>query len=103
MCDQEEEMINHVLLTCVFARSAWAVVCAVLGKPEWTPTAQDSLHTWLRDKQGTNNLPRKDLHTIFILMLWELWKHGNAIVFDGASPSREVLLGRVRTKVCPGR
>ena len=72
LCDQEDETINHVLLTCVFARSTWAVVCAALGKPEWMPTVQDSLHTWLRDKQGPSNLRCKDLHTIFILTLWEL-------------------------------
>ena len=98
LCDQEDETINHVLVTCMFARSTWAVVCEALGKPEWTPMVHDSLHTWLRDKQGPLNLWRKDLHTIFILTLWELWKHRNAIVFDGASPSREVLLGRVRTE-----
>ena len=96
--DQEEETINHVLLMCVFARSTWVVVCEALGKPDWTLTAQDSLRTWLRDKQGPNTLRRKDLHTIFILTLWELCKHGNSIVFDGASPSMEVLLVRVRSE-----
>jgi hypothetical protein len=28
--------------------------------------------------------------------MWELWKHKNAIVFDGAQPSCEVLLRRIR-------
>ena len=43
LCDQEEETINHVLLTCVFARAIWVVVCEALGKWDWTPTAHDSL------------------------------------------------------------
>lgn len=30
---------------------------------------------------------RKDTRIVSTLMLWELWKHRNAIVFDGASPS----------------
>lgn len=34
--------------------------------------------------------------TILGLTLWELWKHRNAIVFDGARPSCEVLLSRIR-------
>ena len=69
-----------------------------MGKLDWTPTAQDTLGPWLREKQEPHNLRRKDLHTIFILTLWELWKHRNAIVFDGASPSMSVLLSRVRSE-----
>ena len=98
LCDQEDETIDHVLLTCVFARSAWAAVCEALGMLDWTPTAHDSLAIWLAEKHGTNGWHKKDLHTVFLLTLWELWKHRNAIVFDGASPSLGVLLGRVRSE-----
>ena len=65
---------------------------------DWTPTAHDSLAIWLAEKHGTNGWHKKDLHTVFLLTLWELWKHRNAIVFDGASPSLGVLLGRVRSE-----
>lgn len=98
LCDQEEETINHVLLTCVFARTMWAAICEALGRPEWTPTPRDSLGQWLCGKQGPSNMSRKDLHTIFALSIWELWKHRNAIVFDGASPSIELLLRRMRSE-----
>ena len=30
--------------------------------------------------------------------MWELWKHRNAIVFDGASPSVERLMDRVKSE-----
>ena len=98
LCDQEDETINHVLLTCVFARSTWGVICEALSKPDWTPTTQDYLDLWLDGKQGTNNWQKKDLLTIFVLTIWGLWKHRNAIMFDGASPSTGVLLGRVRSE-----
>ena len=65
-------MINHVLLTCMFTRSVWAVICQALGKLDWTPTAHDTLGSWLREKQEPHGLHREDLHTIFILTLWEL-------------------------------
>ena len=38
----------------------------------------------------------KDLRTIVALVWWELWKHRSGIIFDGARPSIEFLLGRVR-------
>ena len=37
----------------------------------------------------------KDLHTIFLLTMWELWKHRNAVVFDGVSPAIDYVLRRV--------
>ena len=96
LCDQEEETIDHVLLACVFAMTMWAAVCTTLVKPEWMPTPQDSLQSWLCTKQRMNTMATKDLHAILLLALWELWKHRNAIVFDGARPSIDQLLQRVR-------
>lgn len=45
-CDQEDETIDHILLTCVFARTVWRTLCSALGKPQWSPTAQDTLKDW---------------------------------------------------------
>ena len=95
LCDQEEETIDNVLLTCVFAREIWVAICTALGKPEWAPSTQDALKPWVCDKQPAANVARKDLHAILLLTLWELWKHRNAIVFDGASPSASQLIKRI--------
>ena len=98
LCDQEEETIDHVLLTCGFDRTIWMVVCRALGKPEWTPSAQDALMPWLCGKQAAGTMARKDLHTILLLTLWELWKHRNAVVFDGASPSTGSLMQKIEAE-----
>ena len=34
----------------------------------------------------------QDLNSLIILVAWELWKHQNVCVFEGARPSIEVLL-----------
>ena len=70
-------------------------ICQALGKPDWVPSQHDSLTSWLCGKIGPNKASTKDLRTILGLTLWELWKHRNAIVFDGARPSCEALLGRI--------
>ena len=67
-CDQEDETINHILLSCVFARTAWAAIYGSLDKPEWTPSPHDVLAEWAIDKKGVNNLSTKDLRTIFALV-----------------------------------
>lgn len=40
----------------------------------------------------------KDSRTILSLGLWELWKHRNAIVFDGATPSVAAVIAKVESE-----
>ena len=49
-CDQEEETLNHIVLTCVFARTIWRTICTTIGKPAWTPAWHDTLAVWCADK-----------------------------------------------------
>ena len=84
------------MLTCVFARVIWVEICQVLGKPDWVTSQHDSFTPWLCGKSGPYKASTKDLCTILGLILWELWKHRNAIVFDGARCLCEALLGRIR-------
>lgn len=37
----------------------------------------------------------KNMRALVTLALWELWKHRNSIVFEGASPSLEVVITRI--------
>ena len=80
--------MNHILLTCVFARTIWRTLCTTIGKPAWTPAWHDTLAVWCADKL-------KNMRVIISLVLWEIWKHRNAIVFDGASPSLAGLIMRI--------
>ena len=36
-----------------------------------------------------------DANTIIILGLWQIWKHRNSIVFDGATPSKNRIIHAV--------
>ena len=69
-------------------------MCSALGKPQWAPTAQDTLKEWCVARTSGVHKP-KELRALLTLGLQELWKHRNAVVFDGASPSMEVVVRRV--------
>ena len=88
--------MNHIMLQCAFSRSFWLQICTALSKPEWTPTQDDTLPSWLVNKGG-DGMPARDSRTIIILSLWELWKHRNGIVF-AATPRRLIdsLVGSFR-------
>ena len=64
------------------------MLCTTIGKLAWTPEGHDTLVDWCADKP-------KSMRVIITLVLWELWKHRNAIVFDGASPSLAGLITKI--------
>ena len=90
-CGQHEETIAHIMIGCAFAREVWSKVCLALGQPDSAPTATESLPEWCirQDEIGQH---RKLARTISILVLWELWIHRNAVIFDGEAPSTQKVL-----------
>lgn len=99
LCDQDQESIDHILVSCVFARPVWHLIMEAWGKLDWIPTQNDALLPW-----STSLLAQardmKDLHTLHLLVVWQLWKHRNVVVFDGARPSVREVIGRI---CCEGR
>ena len=41
--------------------------------------------------------------TIMVLVMWELWKHMNVVVFDGATPSIQRVMRKVDSEGCAWR
>lgn len=93
-CSQQVETINHILLTCVFARTLWLWIWDALGEPGNAPGTEDELVEWCSTRVATQCVTR-DLKAILTLCLWELWKHRNAIVFDGETPSLQTALRNI--------
>jgi hypothetical protein len=65
-----------------------------LRKPQWMLTPDAELIPWCNSCTATD-IKTKDSRTLISLGLWELWKHRNAIVFDGATPSAKVVVANM--------
>jgi len=88
LCDQEDETIQHILTTCVFARQFWFQILQPLNlgflvpNRRWTSFADWWKRSWKRvpkqHKQGFNSL--------VIHGAWILWKHQNGCIFYGSAP-----------------
>nr|BDI54638.1 retrotransposon protein, putative, unclassified [Triticum aestivum] len=77
----------------------WArQVGEALGRTDRKPSQDDILGEWLCSRNADGGTSRKDLHTVMLLVLWELWKHRNAIVFEGDSPSVHRLIHKVKAE-----
>jgi len=89
LCDQEEENIQHILTSCVFARQFWFEVLQPLNLSHLTPSRSiDSFADWWRRSwKKLQKQHRKGFNSLCILGAWILWKHRNACVFDGMTPN----------------
>jgi hypothetical protein len=86
LCDQEEETINHLLSSCVFARELWFILLQLVGLGAFAPqvleiTFQEWWH-WVLSSVGTPN--RRGLNSLIILGAWTLWRHHDDCVFNDA-------------------
>ena len=88
LCDQHEESINHLLLHCIHAREVWAKILPALGMGHAEPRMEESLMEWCT-RNGLDRLPRRRAKTVratCLLVMWELWKHRNGVMFDAKTP-----------------
>jgi hypothetical protein len=75
LCDQASETLDHILVSCVFAREFWFLLLQQFRLHSLAPTIGAVL---------------------IVLGAWILWKHPNRCVFDGISPSIPAALSQAR-------
>ena len=91
LCDQEEENIQHILTSCVFARQFWFAILQPLNLARLTPTRTVSFADWWKKaERKLQKQHKKGFNSLCILGAWTIWKHRNACVFEGASPNLQV-------------
>jgi hypothetical protein len=70
LCNQEEETIDHLLVTCVFARQFWLTILRQLNLQDISPQPDDrSLEWWRRSNLINGGAARRGLNSIIILGL----------------------------------
>ena len=75
--DQEKETINHLLVSCVFARQFWFFLLQHFGIHQLCPQLTDSsFDLWWENSSNTAaGLTRKGFNSLVILRAWTLWNH----------------------------
>ncbi|GJN03178.1 hypothetical protein PR202_ga20588 [Eleusine coracana subsp. coracana] len=98
LCDQEEEMIQHLLTTCVVAREVWYKLLQPLSLASSAPRRRELSFAdwWHKTMKKVKKEDRKGVNFLIILGDWIIWKHRNACVFDGAAPSVHTILSEVK-------
>lgn len=89
LCDQEEENINHLLSTCVFAREFWFFLLRRIGLHSLTPLSDEISFDdwWDKSSRRVPDHLKKGFNSIITLGAWTLWNLRNRCVFDGEPPN----------------
>jgi len=92
LCDQEDETVQHILTTCVFARQFWFAVLVPLNLVALVPNRRtvSMADWWLKAWRKVPKQHKKGFNSLVMLGAWILWKHRNACVFDGSAPCLQV-------------
>jgi hypothetical protein len=89
LCDQEDETVQHLLVSCVFAREVWVQILSKVGLQHLSPGRNEmGFQDWWRSAE--RRVPaarRKSFNSVVALGAWWIWKHRKSCVFEGSSPS----------------
>ena len=79
LCDQENEIVQHLLVSCVFACQVWYIILQKLGLASVAPqpTSNKFSSWWCQAVKGVPKGYRKGINSLIILVSWEIWKHQN--------------------------
>ena len=88
LCDQEPETINHLLVSCVFARLFWYNLLRKFGLDILAPQPglTSFLDWWEMISETVQGMVKKGLNSLISLGAWMIWNHRNKCVFDGQTP-----------------
>mgnify|MGYP005835639323 CR=1 FL=1 len=88
-CLQEEDMVDHILLLCPYAKEVWHLCFTEIRVTVRQPQSGDSLEPWwLQARNAISKTDRRGFDTTVIFVAWSLWKQRNARVFGRVAQQR---------------
>jgi hypothetical protein len=90
LCDQQEETIDHILISCPESAQFWWIVMNTIGRPDLFPASQNSfISWWSASRKGVAKQLRRGFDTVVVLGAWSIWKERNNRVFNQKQRSWE--------------
>ncbi|PNT60663.1 hypothetical protein BRADI_5g03062v3 [Brachypodium distachyon] len=93
--DLEEAALEEFFTLWDWLRGVWERLWTAWGHVEWVPNADATLREWWCSLPFPRRA-RTDFRTGIILVLWTIWNHRNDVVFNGASPSLQLVVLRLQ-------
>lgn len=95
LCGEYDETVNHIFTSCRLAMEMWSEVgswCKI--QPVFAFNFKDLMDI-PHVLRGDENF-KKAVHAVFMVTTWAIWKHRNAIFFEGQAPSSKRVLCEIK-------
>jgi hypothetical protein len=98
LCDQEDETVHHLLISCVFSREVWFRIFSLVNLRQLSPTTADLVFQdwWANLEAKVPYALRKGINSLVMLVAWWLWKQRNNCVFEGDPPSGNQIIQNIK-------
>jgi hypothetical protein len=89
LCEQESEIIDNLLVSCVFTRELWFFLLRQFGLQSLAPQLGSSsfMIWWQEASEAVNNLIKKGLNSLIILGAWIIWNHRKNVFLKEGHPA----------------
>jgi hypothetical protein len=96
LCNQDEETIDHLLVSCVFAKQFWFEFLRQANLQGLAPQSGtvSFLDWWTQATDRSMGMEKRGINSLIILGAWTLWKHWNCCVFYAMTPNLVVGLAQ---------
>jgi hypothetical protein len=82
LCSQEPELVDHLVIQCVFSREVWFSALRRCGWHHLAPSADDSFVTWwVHSRKQVAKEHRKAFNSLIIAIVWSIWLERNERCF----------------------
>lgn len=98
LCLQEEDIIDHILVHCGYAKEVWHLCLSRVGVgvPQSAQSATFAAW-WLEARKTIPTKQRRGFDTLVVVIAWSIWKQRNARVFGriGQQRTPHLLVGQI--------
>ena len=101
LCRNAPETALHLLAECRYTKRVWNLIAEWLAQPTLRPEVwRQSDHTlhWWTNITSCEDMPRKGIKSLSLLVIWEIWRERNARVFRKQETSAPGLLAKIKNE-----
>jgi hypothetical protein len=98
LCDQEDETVHHLLISCVFSREVWFRIFSLVNLRQFSPARADLVFQdwWANLEAKVPYALCKGINSLVMLVAWRLWKQRNKCVFEGDAPCGNQIIQNIK-------
>jgi hypothetical protein len=96
-CSLYLEDSNHLFFSCQFVKRIWAAISSWIGND--IPTEVVGWNNFMRfgELLRLNKAGRRVNHLIWLAITWNIWKHRNQVIFQGANPDLIAIVNDIKS------